>query len=249
MRHLFSVDQANQMKIKKRKKRIKQKAKNKNEVFFCVWCRIRIKANQIKSSKCSKIEKETSLTKIYLHMSANACCRCTCVRWLANCEREEKNISWSNRIVSIPSKWQHRCVQTCWWCASVCFISTIRMLCSMAYFFALATKSCWSDVNFGSAPLKMPSNGDREPGPNSTSPSCRRSFNGALINGIFGCQSENMKIAMFINKPQAQCTYTVFVSVWNKMKTDSSWHHPRLPRLRWLNFSHFGSNSEVTKFR
>lgn len=39
----------------------------------------------------------------------------------------------------------------------------------------------------------MPSNGDRDPGPNSTSPNCRKSVNGTLINGIFGCQSEKFK--------------------------------------------------------
>lgn len=44
----------------------------------------------------------------------------------------------------------------------------------------------------------MPSNGEREPGPNSTSPNCRKSFNGALMNGIFGCQSTNMKIKISI---------------------------------------------------
>lgn len=154
---------------------------------------------------------------------------------------------WKRKLIS----WKHidwihslSCIRTCWWCASVCFISTIRMLCSMAYFFALATKSCWSDVNFGSAPLKMPSSGDREPGPNSTSPSCRRSFNGALINGIFGCQSENMKITMFINKPQAHAhTPLTF-----RCETNENWSqltpHPKLPKPRWWNFSHFESNSD-----
>lgn len=79
--------------------------------------------------------------------------------------------------------------QTCWWWANVCFIKTMRILCSMAYFLAFATRSCCSDDSFGSAPPKMPKSADRDPGPNSTSPSCRKSFNGALMNGIFGCQS------------------------------------------------------------
>ena len=45
---------------------------------------------------------------------------------------------------------------TCCWCANVCFISTILMLCSMAYFFALLTRSLWSEVSFGRAPPRMP---------------------------------------------------------------------------------------------
>lgn len=208
------------------------------KVFCCVWCRIRIKANQIKSSKCSTKRYKNSIDK---NLPAHECqcllplhlCPLTGQLWMDG----EKNDLIENEYL-IEFFWICR-VRTCWWCASVCFISTIRMLCSMAYFFALATKSCWSDVNFGSAPLKMPSNGDREPGPNSTSPSCRRSFNGALIYGIFGCQSENMKIAMFINKPQAHAQYTIFVSVWNKWKLIAADLIQSHPSRRWWNFSQF----------
>lgn len=98
---------------------------------------------------------------LYLHIKARACWRWICVRWVASC----------------------------WWCAKVCFMRTIRMLCSIAYFLALATRSCWSDVSLGKAPPRMPSSAERDPGPNSTSPSCRRSFIGVVMKGIFGCHS------------------------------------------------------------
>lgn len=128
----------------------------------------------------------------YRHMSARACWRWICVRCVANWKliTIDQLVRFVNRLTNLSNEKKARTLHTCWWCASVCFISTIRILCSMAYFFALATKSCWSDVNFGNAPPNIPSKGEREPGPNSTSPNCRRSFNGVVIKGIFGCQSE-----------------------------------------------------------
>lgn len=42
------------------------------------------------------------------------------------------------------------------WCASVCFISTILMLCSMAYFLARVTASCCSWLSFGSPAPRRP---------------------------------------------------------------------------------------------
>lgn len=61
-------------------------------------------------------------------MSASACWRCTCVRCEAIC---------------------------CCWCASVCFMSTILMLCSMAYFLARDTASDCSELSRGSDPPRM----------------------------------------------------------------------------------------------
>lgn len=96
------------------------------------------------------------------HINARACCLWTWVRWLANC--------------------------CCWW-ANVCFIRTILMLCSIAYFLALVTVSCCSLDRRGKDPPNMPSNAEREPGPNFTSPDCLISVTGAEMNGIFGFQS------------------------------------------------------------
>ena len=84
----------------------------------------------------------------HLHIKAKACWRCTWVLWLANC--------------------------CCWW-ANVCFIKTILILCSMAYFFAFVTVSCWLDVSRGRDPPKMPSRADLVPGPKATSPVCFKS--------------------------------------------------------------------------
>lgn len=96
-----------------------------------------------------KVKSFWSLSSInkflYLHISAKACCLWTWVLWLANC--------------------------CCWW-ASVCFISTILILCSIAYFFAFVTVSFCSPVSLGNVPPKIPSTDDRVPGPNTTSPIC-----------------------------------------------------------------------------
>uniref|UniRef100_A0A2M4DPG2 Putative secreted protein n=1 Tax=Anopheles darlingi TaxID=43151 RepID=A0A2M4DPG2_ANODA len=60
------------------------------------------------------------------------------------------------------------------------------MLCSMAYFFALVTSSCCSEVSRGRAPPSMPSRADRVPGPNATSPVWRMSYTGCnRYAGIF----------------------------------------------------------------
>uniref|UniRef100_A0A2M4B2E0 Putative secreted protein n=1 Tax=Anopheles triannulatus TaxID=58253 RepID=A0A2M4B2E0_9DIPT len=60
------------------------------------------------------------------------------------------------------------------------------MLCSMAYFFALVTSSCCSEVRRGRAPPSMPSRADRVPGPNATSPVWRMSYTGCnRYAGIF----------------------------------------------------------------
>lgn len=64
---------------------------------------------------------------------------------------------------------------TCCWCANVCFMRTILMLCSIAYFLARVTVSCCSDVNRGNVPPNIPNNADRAPGPNLTSPFCLKS--------------------------------------------------------------------------
>lgn len=78
----------------------------------------------------------------HLHMSASACCRCTCVRCEAIC---------------------------CCWCASVCFMSTILMLCSMAYFLARDTASACSDDSRGSDPPRIAGSVEHfAPGPEPT---------------------------------------------------------------------------------
>lgn len=83
----------------------------------------------------------------YRHMSASACCRCTCVRWLAIC---------------------------CCWCASVCFMSTILMLCSIAYFLARATASACSEDSRGSDPPRIAGSVEHfAPGPEGTRTSAR----------------------------------------------------------------------------
>lgn len=92
---------------------------------------------------CISIAKQVSNS--HLHISAKACCLWTWVRWLASC---------------------------CCWCASVCFIRTIRILCSIAYFLAFVTVSHWSEFNRGKVPPKIPRTADRVPGPKTTSPVC-----------------------------------------------------------------------------
>lgn len=151
--------------------------------FFFSYFRLQTEPRAARRSK-TFIGNEILDFRTYRHINASACWRWICVRCVANCENERRANSLNTLRI------QSSKIRTCWWWASVCFISTIRMLCSMAYFFALATRSCWSDVNFGKAPPNMPNSGDREPGPNSTSPNCRRSFNGIVMKGIFGCQSE-----------------------------------------------------------
>lgn len=49
----------------------------------------------------------------------------------------------------------HLKITCCWW-ANVCFIRTILMLCSIAYFFALFTVSCCSDEIFGRPAPNIP---------------------------------------------------------------------------------------------
>lgn len=62
----------------------------------------------------------------------------------------------------------------------------------MAYFFAFVTVSCCSVDRRGNDPPNMPSNAERAPGPNFTSPDCRRSDIGAEMNGTFGFQSRKL---------------------------------------------------------
>lgn len=59
----------------------------------------------------------------------------------------------------------------------------------MAYFFAFVTVSCCSVDNRGNDPPNIPSNADLAPGPNFTSPDCRKSDMGVEMNGTFGFQS------------------------------------------------------------
>uniref|UniRef100_A0A2M3ZQ15 Putative secreted peptide n=1 Tax=Anopheles braziliensis TaxID=58242 RepID=A0A2M3ZQ15_9DIPT len=79
------------------------------------------------------------------------------------------------------------------------------MLCSMAYFFALVTSSCCSEVRRGRAPPSIPSSADRVPGPNATSPVWRMSYTGCnryggifvSVKGWLGCE-KNTELVSFL---------------------------------------------------
>lgn len=101
------------------------------------------------------LSKHLKSSNSHLHMSAKACCLWTCVLWLANC---------------------------CCWCAKVCFMRTIRMLCSIAYFLALLTVSNCSVVSRGKVPPKMPNT--LVAGPKATSPTCLMVYMGCLMNSF-----------------------------------------------------------------
>lgn len=66
-------------------------------------------------------------------------------------------MKWHNgaKILNVSKIIDNLEVTCCWW-AKVCFMRTILMLCSIAYFFALFTVSCCSDVIFGKPPPNMP---------------------------------------------------------------------------------------------
>lgn len=61
------------------------------------------------------------------------------------------------RYTAVKCKYNNRMRKlTSCWCARVCFISTILMLCSMAYFLARVTASCCSWLSLGSPAPSRP---------------------------------------------------------------------------------------------